>query len=76
MPLALVIPTYMCVLCVCVCVGCVCVCVFVCVFVKLYIIVRYDPVIQDCVCHIGPPKRGSIILVTKIYDHTRLRECA
>ena len=53
-----------------------CVCVFVCVFIKLYIIVRSDSAILVIVCHIiGSPKRGSIILVTKIYDHARLRGC-
>ena len=52
-----------------------CVFVFVFAFIKLYIIVRSDPVILVIVCHIGPPKRGSIILVTKIYDHTPLSGC-
>ena len=68
MLLALVVPTYLCRVCVCLC-------VFVCLFIKLYIVVGSDPVIQDSVCHIGPLKRGSIILVTKIYDHMRLRGC-
>ena len=56
----------------------VCVYVYVFMFIKLYITVQSDPVIlvmSSYATHIDAPKRGSIIPVTKLSDHRRLRLC-
>ena len=55
----------------------VCVCVCVCVFIKLHIIhitAQSGPVILVfyATC-INPPKKGSMILITKIFEQARQR---
>ena len=55
----------------------VCVCVCVCVFIKLHITAQSGLVILVFYAtRIDPPKGGSMILVTKTSDQTRVCVCA
>ena len=53
---------------------CMCVCMYVCIFIKLHITAQSGPALSSesfYATRIDPPKGGSMILVTKIFDHTR-----
>ena len=55
---------------------CMYVCMFVCIFIKLHITAQSGPVIESFYAtRIDPPKGGSMILVTKTSDQTRMYAC-